>query len=128
MQLSLCSSSQHSLFAFCEETLYGCDCRLWDVLHGSCQHKIVLGSKVRSLDFHPSGGVLVTGCDDGDACIWQIRLSGLQKITVPCNGAVTSIVWNPEGDKIAAACRTQRIHLISVATGVASALFPLGSM
>ncbi|KAL3137970.1 Transducin (beta)-like 1 X-linked receptor 1 [Trebouxia sp. C0009 RCD-2024] len=102
--------------------------RLWDVLHGSCQHKIVLGSKVRSLDFHPSGGVLVTGCDDGDACIWQIRLSGLQKITVPCNGAVTSIVWNPEGDKIAAACRTQRIHLISVATGVASALFPLGSM
>ena len=101
------------------------DCRLWDVLHGSCQHKIVLGSKVRCLDFHPSGGVLVTGCDDGDACIW--RISGLQRITVPCSGGITSVVWNPEGDKIAAACRTKRIHLISVATGVAS-FFPVGKV
>ena len=100
-----------------------CNCRLWDVLHGSCQHKIVLSSKVRCLDFRPSDDVIVTGGDDGNACIWKI--STMQKITVPCSGGITSVVWNPKGNKIAAACRTKMIHLMSVAVGAQSVLFPV---
>ena len=87
-------------------------CRLWDVHLGSCQYQFVLSSRVQSLSFHSSGSLLVTGCDDGDVCIWSIP--DMQKTHVQCSGGVTSVVWNSTGNKVAAACRTKRIHLISV--------------
>ncbi|KAL0053340.1 hypothetical protein WJX82_004539 [Trebouxia sp. C0006] len=85
--------------------------RLWDLVSGSCQHKISLASKVRSVDFHPSGHLLVSGCDDGEICLWSIP-DGHKVYTSTLSGGVTSVAWNSSGDTVAAACRNKLVHLI----------------
>lgn len=69
---------------------------------------------MQSLDFHPSGRLVVIGGDDGDACI--VSIPDLRKTHVSCSGGITSVAWNFAGTKVAVAGRTKRIHLISVDT------------
>ncbi len=86
-------------------------CRLWDLVSGTCQHKISLASKVRSVDFHPSGRLLVSGCDDGETCLWSIP-DGHKVYSSTLSGGVASVAWNSSGDTVAAACRNKLVHLI----------------
>ncbi|KAL0029976.1 hypothetical protein WJX77_011317 [Trebouxia sp. C0004] len=85
--------------------------RLWDLVSGTCQHKISLASNVRSVDFHPSGHLLVSGCDDGEICLWSIPDSH-KVYSSTLSGGVTSVAWNSSGDTVAAACRNKLVHLM----------------
>ncbi|DBA92963.1 TPA: Transducin (beta)-like 1 X-linked receptor 1 [Trebouxia sp. C0005] len=85
--------------------------RLWDLVSGTCQHKISLASKVRSVDFHPSGHLLVSGCDDGEICLWSIP-DGNKLYSSTLSGGIASAAWNSSGDTVAAACRNKLVHLI----------------
>ena len=88
-------------------------CRLWDVVHGTCQHKISLSGRAQSLDFHPSGNILMTGCDDGQICLWSIPDSR-RVYNFTCSDGVTSVAWNMSGDGVAAACRNKSVYLITI--------------
>jgi WD40 repeat protein len=77
--------------------------RLWDV--ASDRHFLTLdhGARVKAVAFSPTGGLVATAGDDGNARLWQFPSGELRKTCVAQSGYSLSLAFAPDGRSLAVA-------------------------
>ena len=63
-------------------------------------HSLEHNGWVRSIAFSPDGRTVATGCEDGNATIWDI-CNGTKLYTQHHNGSVNSVAFSPDGKRLA---------------------------
>jgi WD40 repeat protein len=96
---------------------------LWDVATGAQVRPLLapLGSiRVRRAVFHPAGGRLLLGCDDGRARLWNVDTDAevAPERLLGHAGAVTAVAFDRTGERCLTGCRDGTAHLWDVRTGL----------
>ena len=96
---------------------------VWSTATGEklLNHSLEHNGWVRSIAFSPDGRTLATGCEDGNATIWDIS-SGKEQRILPQDGSVKSVAFSPDGKWLATGGEYNAIHVWNLSTNNATNL------
>jgi WD40 repeat protein len=105
-------------FSPCDRKFASCSddttIKIWDLATRSEERKFELGSDVRTVDWHPSRALLVSGGKDAAVRFFDPR-DGVNLSTLPLHkNFVTKVVWNQNGNWVLSSGRDSKIRLIDV--------------
>ena len=66
---------------------------------------------VKSVSFSPNGTMVLTGCADGTARLWDVATSKPIGVPLRHEGFVNAVAYGPAGKKIATGCADGRVYL-----------------
>ena len=82
--------------------------------NGRCIQTLKHFGSVYSVAFNQLGDRLATGCDDGNALIWDVK-NGRCIQTLKHPGPVRSVAFNLSGDQLATACDDKKARIWNLA-------------
>ncbi|MBK8833355.1 MAG: WD40 repeat domain-containing protein [Anaerolineae bacterium] len=105
---------------YCREAEF----KIWDVeTLSQIGSTLLISSNVHSLAFSPDGTSLAEGGGEGQIALWQLGSNGPPRFLKTAHQDVWRLVWDPTGERIAAASREPTgaeyaIEIYSVSSGV----------